>query len=95
MSGVGSSITSDACETSQSLLAGVSDVFLGIILFFFCFFFFFFFVCFFLRTGNKTKTDSLYPLQAMIYTKRQTLHRMHCAFDEMIVLLNNNCDKFN
>ena len=40
-SGVGSSITSDACETSQSLLAGVSDVFLGIILFFLVFFGFF------------------------------------------------------
>ena len=43
VSGVGSSITSDACETSQSLLAGVSDVFSRDYPVFFFFFFLFFF----------------------------------------------------
>ena len=54
------------------------------------FFFCYTFVCNKSRKGNnKTITETLYSLQAMVCTERQTLHRMHCAFDEMIFMLNN------
>ena len=87
-----------ACDTSQILVAGVPDgfsrespvFFLFIYLFFYFFFFGHTFVCNESRKGNnKTITDTKYTLQAMVCTERQTLHRMHCAFNEMIFMLNN------
>ena len=80
-----------ACDTSQILVAGVPDGFYRESpVFLFVFFFGHTFVCNESRKGNnKTITDTKYTLQAMVCTERQTLHRMHCAFNEMIFMLNN------
>ena len=89
MSGVGSSPTS-VYDTSQILLAGLPDGFSRESPVFFCVCFIFFiylFIFFHTREGDNTTT--LYTSQAKVCTERQTLHRMHCAFDEMVFTLNN------
>ena len=67
------------CGCAGWIFSGISRFFFFFFFFFFLFFFCHTFVCNESRKGNnKTITDTKYTLQA----ERQTLHRMHCAFNE-------------